>query len=238
MGSRDKSPESRAVSAAALDLPRACVAQWGEESLLGPAVVTCVYLNGQGERALAPLDLSRWASLGGEELRSTARHISKVVAFDSIMLLPRKWNTLLAKLSPRHRLLNWLYRRTIGTILERYADCRAVAFDRHSPAFAVLETEIPRGATTPLLYRPPRADDAGLFAAGLLARSSYYQGIQALERKLGESLPEEPEAGLGLVRRLIDTGGLPAALHVAKKDDPRLVELLASSGTGLPSGPP
>jgi ribonuclease HIII len=207
-------------------LPRTGISQWGEELLLGPVVATAVYLDSRGARALAGLDGLDWEALSGRVLAREARRVSLVVPHDSVILLPRKWNSLYSKLHDRPRILNWAYRTALSAILTRYAGCVSVAFDHRCPAFAVLETELPGGSGPPLAYRGVRTPDLACAAAGIVARAAFVSARDELARELGERLPESIEDAAILLKRLHGAGGAQALLAVAKRDHPAARALL------------
>jgi len=207
-------------------LPRVSLSQWGESYEIGPVVVVAIHLDVQSSAALARADLRGWMSFDDLQLRRVARRVSQIVPFESVVLSPRKWNTLLGKLHDRDRLLNWSYRRALTSILNCYVDCSFATFDYHSPAFAVLTTELPRSAALTLSYRGSRESDLGLAAAGVLAKATFVRSLEELSTKTGQSFPPLAVDLSPFLATFLEASGAPALLEIAKKDDPRVREVL------------
>jgi ribonuclease HIII len=203
------------------------LSQWGEDSAIGPSVVAAVYVDPGAERALAHLVKANWPEWPPAMLSSTARKVGMVVPYETVVLVPRKWNTLLNKMTSRDRLLNWAYRAALRVMLERYTDCTTVQFDHRSPCFAILEGEIPRGDRTALVYTGPNQLDAGLAAAGILARAVFRRTLSLMERELGKPLPLPPEDPSPFLAGLFEAQGSPVLLRYAKKDAPATASVLA-----------
>jgi ribonuclease HIII len=205
-------------------LPRAVVGQWGEDSLVGPVVVVALRLDAQSLAALSRLELAGWDT-EGVRCSNAARLAATVVPYESVVLKPRRWNTLVNKLSNRDRVLDWAYRRALTGILSLHPDCRAATYDARSPAFAVLESELP-GKPVPIVYRSIHEDDPSLAVASLLARAAFARTVVSLGHWAGVEVPLPPGDPEAALRRIRDERGVEGFLHVAKRDDPRARALL------------
>jgi ribonuclease HIII len=215
-------------------LPRVCLSQYGEALAFGPLVVCAVLLDARSAAALADLSRTGWPGMAPDLLRRTARRVSLVVPYDHVELAPRKYNTLVAKMSSnRNRVLNWAYKKALEGMLTRYPEAAACAFDLHAPAFAVLAQDIPRGDSVSLVYRGLDEEDPGLAAAGVLARAHYEKGLAQVARKIGHELPGPEVAPDDALARVHAAGGMPLVLQVAKRDDPRVERVIAGPA---PSG--
>jgi ribonuclease HIII len=213
-------------------LPRAVVSQWGEGAAVGPAVVTTIYLDALALAALSPLDLSRWPDLDEARVGKLARRIAQIVPYESVILPPRRWNILVKRLADRDRVLNWAYRRSLSTILEKYPDCRVATFDSYSPGFALVEGELPGHGRAVLVYRPTRSPDVGQAAAGVLARGTFIRSTSELARRLGLEPPGPRDEPALFLTRWIEEKGEPAVLTLAKRDDARVQAALDAARTG------
>ena len=206
-------------------LPRVCLSQFGDAEAFGPLVACAVLLDSISVRALADLSRTEWPGMPAPALSRTARRVSQVVPFETVQLTPRKYNTLLNKMTTRVKVLNWAYKKALGGLLERYREAGAATFDLHAPAFAVLGADLPRAV--PLIFRGLDEVDPGLAAAGVLARAHFEKGLSDLERKLAEVLPRGADPGAALVR-IFERGGAPMVLQTAKRDDPRVMQVIAA----------
>lgn len=210
-------------------LPRICLAQYGEAHAFGPIVTCAVMLDEVSAVALADLSRTDWTQMSAIALSRAARRISAVVPYEPVQLTPRKFNTLLNKVSGRGKVLNWAYKTALTAMFERYPECKAASYDVNAPEFAVLTTDLPRTPGLAFVFRSLSEPEPGLAAAGLLARAYFEKVFAELERKAGEPLSrgaEDPSTCLG---RLFDKGGGPLVFNVAKKDDPR-VQLVIAAG--------
>ena len=210
-------------------MPRVCLAQYGEAEAFGPLIACAVMLDARAATALADLGRDAWPRMSAGEISRAARRVSAVVPYQPVQLTPRKYNTLLNKVTGRERVLNWAYKTALTSILSLYPDCRVACFDVHAPGFAVLTTDLPRGTGLSLVYRAPDEADPGLAAAGLLARAYFEKVCADLERKAGEALPRGDGDVGPVLARLFDRGGGPMVLQMAKRDDPR-VQLVIAPG--------
>jgi ribonuclease HIII len=163
----------------------------GKGDYFGPLVIAGVYVDAAIARqlqAIGVMDSKRISSdarihkLAGDLLRIPGL-VSEV-----IVISPQRYNELHPKFGNLNRLLAWGHARVIENLLARRPDCpRALSDQFANPA--VLQRALgEKGRSIQLDQRTKAESDPAVAAASILARARFVGWLDALGKRLGETI--------------------------------------------------
>ncbi|MFZ0566198.1 MAG: ribonuclease HIII [Chlamydiales bacterium] len=188
-----------------LDLtPRIGVDESGKGDYFGPLCVAGVYADEKQVIQLQKLGVKDSKKLKDTALQKIAKIIRKDYLSYVVHIGPKRYNELYEKFGNLNLLLGWGHATVIENLLEK-TECRRVIIDQFA-AEHVVENALKRKKKQALLIQRPRGEeDLAVAAASILARASFLDGLEGLEKKWSMIFPKGAsqqtiQAGKRLVR--------------------------------------
>ncbi|MFK7849481.1 MAG: ribonuclease HIII [Akkermansiaceae bacterium] len=164
----------------------------GKGDFFGPLVVAGVYTDKVITRHLISagiMDSKRITSAA--KIRQLAAIIKDTpnIAFDVIVLRPKKYNELYASFNNLNRMLAWGHATVIEELAKKRPDCPRALSDQFARA-SVLETALKqKDVSLKLEQRTKGESDTAVAAASILARERFIDWMDAATEKAGFKIP-------------------------------------------------
>lgn len=192
----------------------------GKGDFFGPLVVAAVYVDPQIVRAFRELNVrdSKRVSSDRQVLKLEAG-IRKVVGkrLAVVMIGPRKYNELYAKMGNVNRLLGWAHARALENVLEVVPACSRALADQFGPRHQIEQALLKKGRRLQLEQRPKAEADPAVAAASIVARAAFVRALKRFEEQYGIALPKGASAAVReAAKKLVEKKGPQVLLEVAK----------------------
>ena len=162
----------------------------GKGDYFGPLVIAGVYLDSKLEKLLQILDIrdsKKNSDIKNKELASKIKSIIGQENYSIVYILPEKYNQLYSKMKNLNILLAWGHARAIENILNSIVCNHAIADQFGSEDF-INKALMEKGKKITLIQTPKAERDIAVAAASILARDTYLQQLDTLEKKCEISL--------------------------------------------------
>jgi len=200
--------------------PHMGVDESGKGDYFGPLVIAAAYVDPGLARAFQDLnvrDSKRITSDRAAEQLAQELHRLLGPRCSLVVIGPRAYNRLYARLRNVNRLLAWGHARAIENLLAAVPDCPRALADQFGPARQIERALLQHGRRLKLEQRPRAESDPAVAAASILARAAFLRALRELGARYGAALPKgAPPAVQDAARRLIAKHGPPVLLDAAK----------------------
>jgi ribonuclease HIII len=190
-----------------LDLtPRIGIDESGKGDFFGPLCIGGVYAAGQQIKELAEMGVKDSKRLGDAAALKLAEKIRKNCLYHVVRIGPEKYNELYEKFGNLNLLLGWGHATVIDQLIEK-SGCENVIIDQFA-AEHVVERALRNKKRKALLTQRTKAEqDLVVAAASILARATFLEGLELLEKKWEIPLPK------GASAKVIQSGGALIKKH-------------------------
>ncbi|MFC2154765.1 ribonuclease HIII [Candidatus Altiarchaeota archaeon] len=178
----------------------------GKGDYFGPLVVAGVFVDNEVGGSLRKEGVVDSKQLSDSQIGLLAKSIKRGCIFDVVVVSPKRYNQLHAKMGNINLLLAWAHARVIENLLGK-AECGVVLSDQFGEEHFLEEKLMEKGQKVDLIQRPRAEEDVAVAAASILARDEYLKRKKKLSEKHGVDLP----GGSG--KRVVETGKLLTKLY-------------------------
>ena len=188
----------------------------GKGDYFGPLVVVAARVSQDQLPLLAALGVEDSKRLTDKRALAIARDVAKVVPHHAMVLMPRTYNDLYARIGNLNQLLAWAHATSAEELLG-HADAELILSDQFSKANLVASRLKERGRACRYQQRTKAEDDPAVAAASILARSLFLRRMEELETTFDVKLHKG--AGppvLAAARTIVQARGPEALADVAK----------------------
>ena len=200
--------------------PHMGVDESGKGDFFGPLVIAAAYVDPALAKAFEALNVR-------DSKRVTSDRVAEQLALDIRRLLdhryslvvigPRAYNRLYARLRNVNRILAWGHARAIENLLAAVPDCPRALSDQFGPKRQIEQALLQQGRRLQLEQRPRAESDPAVAAASLLARAGFLRALRELQEKYGCAIPKGAAAQVqAAARQLVDKQGPQVLLDAAK----------------------
>ncbi len=188
----------------------------GKGDFFGPLCVAAVYADEEAIQKLAKLGVRDSKTMGDNTIRKLAPQIKSLCPHKIIALFPQKYNQLYASFHNLNSLLAWGHATAIEDLVIR-TSCRKVIIDQFADERVVDNALKRKELKVDLTQRHRGEEDLVVAAASMLARAAFVEGMDALSREMGLSLPKGAANHVTEVgKELFARGGMEALEKAAK----------------------
>ena len=161
----------------------------GKGDFFGPLVVAGVLIDEKNRQLFIDLGIKDSKTLKDEQMIKMAQQIQKNSVFSTVVISNAKYNELYSKFKNLNKLLAWGHARAIENILEKQP-CEYALSDKFGDESLIKNALMKNGRTIQLEQRVRAESDIAVAAASVLARATFVQKMQQLEKFYGCKLPK------------------------------------------------
>jgi ribonuclease HIII len=188
----------------------------GKGDYFGPLVAAAVYLEPSQAESLTALGVRDSKRLSDRRAIELAGEIRKVAQVEVVRVNPAKYNSLYEKMNNLNRLLAWAHARALENLLARVS-CERAVIDQFAQPQLIERALMASGRSIHVEQRHKAEDDAAVAAASVIARAEFLNGLEALSRQAGVTLPKgASEAVERAAEVVLARGGRTQLEQVAK----------------------
>ncbi|MGF1656232.1 MAG: ribonuclease HIII [Verrucomicrobiales bacterium] len=200
--------------------PHIGIDESGKGDFFGPLVIAAAYTDADTTRSLMQAGIMDSKRIGSDaRIASLAKEVRAITQkqFYVVLITPKKYNQLIAKMKNLNRLLAWGHARALESLLELVPECERALSDQFGNPKLIEGMLMERGQEVKLEQRTKAEADIAVAAASILARDVFVDWL----KKAGEQLGEEPPKGASSAviefgRRLVARHGQQALDDYAK----------------------
>ena len=188
----------------------------GKGDYFGPLVTAAVALGPDELPLLQELRVVDSKKLGAKRLAETAARLRECVDHEEVVISPRKYNELYAKMRNLNLLLAWSHATAIEKMLET-RDVRRIVIDKFCDEQTMRRALKTRAREKELELRPRAEENPAVAAASIIAADGFRRRLAQLGRHVDLTLPQG--AGppvIAAAKRLISVRGREILGEVAK----------------------
>lgn len=189
----------------------------GKGDFFGPLCVCALHADKDGILRLSKMGVKDSKRFSDETIQKMAAKIRPDFNFTVIRLFPQKYNELHKKFKNLNRLLGWAHAVALDDVI-RKSGCREAIVDKFAHD-SVMEYALKQKKIEARLQQRVRGEeDLVVAAASILARAAFLDGLDALSKEAGMTLPK------GASNQVID-----AARKLAAKWGSEVLQKLAKT---------
>jgi ribonuclease HIII len=184
--------------------PHIGIDEAGKGDFFGPLCIGGVQASEDQIRELLKLGVRDSKQMSDQVVLKMAQKIRAVCPHSIVRISPKKYNELYSNFQNLNRLLAWGHATAIGELVEK-TGCKEVIIDQFASESLVENALAQKKLTVSLTQRHRAEADPIVAAASILARAAFLDGLEALGKTVGITLPkgasqEVIQAGKALVR--------------------------------------
>lgn len=177
-------------STSELDLtPRIGIDESGKGDFFGPLCIAGVFADAQTVAKLKQIGVKDSKTLTDPMIIKLAEQIRKECAYQIVKINPLKYNELIIQFGNLNKLLAWGHATTIEQLSEK-TGCKRIIIDQFADERVVLTALKRKKLSLDITQRHRGEEDLVVAAASILARCTFVQGIEQLEKKFDMKLPK------------------------------------------------
>ncbi len=173
--------------------PHIGVDESGKGDFFGPLVIAGAYVDATITRALLDAGVCDSKRITSDaKIRTLAEAIRKIpgLAHDVIVVQPKRYNELYAKVGNVNRLLAWAHAAVMANLCQRRPDCPRALSDQFAADPRLLERAVAQKKLTLTLEQRTKAEsDPAVAAASILAREAFIQWLEETGKSMNLTLP-------------------------------------------------
>ncbi|MCA9562283.1 MAG: ribonuclease HIII, partial [Myxococcales bacterium] len=162
----------------------------GKGDYFGPLVVCAARVERKQMRLLEELGAADCKTLSDKQILELAPGLKAATAFSTVVLMPRRYNELYAKIGNLNKLLAWAHARAHEDVLEKGLEAQTIIVDQFGPETRVASALMDRARGLKLIQRPKAEDDPAVAVASIIARNEFLYRIRQLGKEFGIALPK------------------------------------------------
>jgi ribonuclease HIII len=185
--------------------PRIGVDEAGKGDFFGPLCVGAVQADEGGIKELLKLGVKDSKQMNDKVMLALAPKIRAAVATTVVRISPLKYNEMYRSFQNLNKLLAWGHATAIAELVEK-TGCKKALIDQFTTEPLVKTALSKKGVEVELTQRTRAEEDPVVAAASILARAAFVDGIDALGKEIGFTLPKGAsslviDAGRALVQK-------------------------------------
>ncbi len=191
----------------------------GKGDFFGPLVIAGAYTDRGSARALIDAGVMDSKKISDGKIKKLAKLIRETPGLDHevIMIGPRKYNELYAKIGNLNKLLAWGHAAAIERLCEKRPACARALSDQFARPTLIKQKLGPRGRGITLQQRTKAESDIAVAAASVLARDKFVWWMEGASEKFGLELPKGASAAVKkAARQLVAESGREVLRELAK----------------------
>lgn len=200
--------------------PHMGIDESGKGDFFGPLVIAAAYTDDQVTRRLREIGVRDSKTIRSDaQAGKMAGEIRTALAgrFALVVIGPRAYNRLYARIGNVNRLLAWGHARAIENLLEKVPACPRAVADQFGPERQIRQALLRNGREIKLEQRPRAESDPAVAAASVLARAAFLDALRALAEKYGAPIPKGASAAVvTAAEALVRKEGPAVLLETAK----------------------
>lgn len=165
----------------------------GKGDFFGPLCVAGVYAEGSQIGKLKELGVRDSKTLNDQTILRLAARIKKECVHHIVKINPSKYNQLIVQFGNLNKLLAWGHATTIEMLSEK-TGCKKIIVDQFADERVVLTALKRKKLELDVSQRHRAEEDIVVAAASILARATFVDSIEQLERQFGLKLPKGASA--------------------------------------------
>lgn len=198
----------------------------GKGDFFGPLCIAAVQADENGIKELLKLGVRDSKEMSDKVMLALAPKIRTVAAVSVVRISPLKYNEMYQSFQNLNRLLAWGHGAAIAELVEK-TGCKKALIDQFTREPLVEAALVKRGIQIDLTQRPKAEEDPVVAAASIMARAAFVDGIDALSKEVGMTLPKGASSQvLEAGRKLIREQGRGILERVAKLHFKTTLEIL------------
>lgn len=159
----------------------------GKGDYFGPLVVVAACVERGQLALLSELGVGDSKGISDRDVRDMAATLRPVVAHETLILRPPRYNALYAEIGNLNELLAWAH-ATVGASLAERTGARIVLSDQFARRDIISARLRRKGYTGKFVQRTRAEDDPAVAAASVIARAAFLRELRTLERDHGVKL--------------------------------------------------
>ncbi len=188
----------------------------GKGDYFGPLCVAAVQADENGIKELLKLGVKDSKEMSDKSMLTLAPKIRAVSTVSVVRISPLKYNEMYRNFKNLNHLLAWAHATAIGELVEK-TGCLKALLDQFTAEPLVEKLLIKKGIKIDLTQRPRAEEDPVVAAASIMARAAFVDGIDALGKEIGMTLPKGANSHvLDAGRKLVQQQGRAILEKVAK----------------------
>lgn len=153
----------------------------GKGDFFGPLVIAGVFVNDKNRKLFEDMGIRDSKTLKDDTMIKMALEIQKNSVFSVIAISNSKYNELYGKFKNLNKLLAWGHASVIENILEK-TECKMALSDKFGDESLIKNALKTKGKQITLEQRVRGESDIAVAAASVLARATYVNKMQTMER--------------------------------------------------------
>lgn len=188
----------------------------GKGDFFGPLCVAAVQADENGIKELLKLGVRDSKEMSDKVMLALAPKIRAVAAVSVVRISPLKYNEMYQNFKNLNHLLAWGHATAIAELVEK-TGCQTALIDQFTAEPLVARALEKKGIRINLTQRTRAESDPVVAAASIMARAAFVDGIDALGKEIGFTLPKgASSAVLDAGRKLVQKEGRAILERVAK----------------------
>lgn len=188
----------------------------GKGDFFGPLCIAAVQADENGIKELLKLGVRDSKQMTDKIMLSLAPKIRAAAAVSVVRISPIKYNEMYNNFKNLNHLLAWGHATAISELVEK-TGCKTALIDQFTAEPLVANALAKKGIKINLTQRPRAEEDPVVAAASIMARAAFVDGIDALSKEIGFTLPKGASSQvLDAGRKLVQKEGRAILEHVAK----------------------
>lgn len=207
-----------AADEAVLDFSVTCVGsdESGKGDFFGPLVVAAVVMGPEDLPLFEGLSIGDSKKISQRQMQESARMIREVLAWETVVLMPDRYNQLYGEVGNLNKLLAWAHGAALEGALEK-RDAERVVVDQFCRRELIVSRLKERARGKELDIRPRAESNPACGAASILASTTFAWKLKDLGDEVGLKLPKGAGKPVDMAaRRLVAAKGKSVLSHVAK----------------------
>ncbi|MBP7074835.1 MAG: ribonuclease HIII [Rhabdochlamydiaceae bacterium] len=169
--------------------PHIGVDEAGKGDFFGPLCIGAVYADENGIKELLKLGVKDSKEMSDKTMLALAPKIRAATAATVIRISPLKYNEMYQSFQNLNRLLAWGHATAIAELVQK-TGCQKALIDQFAKESLVEAALAKKGIRIDLTQRPKAEEDPVVAAASIMARAAFVDGIDALSKDVGLTLPK------------------------------------------------
>lgn len=161
----------------------------GKGDYFGPLVVAAAYLKNENLKKIRDLGVQDSKKIKDKKISSIYPKLVKFVDYETLVLMPEKYNELFARMKNLNRILAWCHATAIENLYKK-VNCKNILLDKFAKEYLVqnlINTKLPG---IKIEQRTKAESDPAVAAASIIARHHYLTRLKQLSEEFGVTLPK------------------------------------------------
>ncbi len=188
----------------------------GKGDFFGPLCIGAVYADENGIKELLKLGVKDSKQMSDKAMLALAPKIRAATAATVVRISPLKYNEMYQSFHNLNHLLAWGHATAIAELVQK-TGCQKALIDQFTKESLVEIALAKKGIRIDLAQRPRAEEDPVVAAASIMARAAFVDGIDALGKEVGMTLPKGASSlVIDAGRRLVQKEGRAILEKVGK----------------------